>query len=59
MSILIDKVSEMRKDLVLIKGSWYISKPLPNISFKNKIKDCIKILKGKAIAVHYKEDEEE
>lgn len=34
-----------------------MAKPAPNTTLKNKLKDCIKILRNRAIAVHYKEDE--
>lgn len=57
MSILIDKVKEYENTKANIKGKWYIAKPILNKSLKLKLKDCIKILKGKAIAVHFKEDE--
>lgn len=59
MSILIDKVKRMKSTQTEIKGKWYIAKPLSNTTLKNKIKDCIKILTNKAIAVHFKEDEED
>lgn len=57
MSILIDKIKTYDNNQCEIKGKWYISKPLNNISLKNKLIDCIKILTNKAIAVHFKEDE--
>ena len=57
MSILIDKVKEYENTKREIKGKWYIAKPIPNNTIKDKLKDCIKILRNKAIAVHFKEDE--
>lgn len=58
MSRLIDKfICESIKNQTLIKGTYYIAKPLPDATLKNKLKDCIKILNNKAVAVHYKEDE--
>lgn len=57
MSKLID---EIRNGICIeceINGKWYIAKPIPNSTLRSKLKDCIKILTNKAIAVHYKEDE--
>lgn len=59
MSILIDKIKEYENNKCLINEKWYIAKPVGELSLKQKIKDCIKILNNKAIAVHYKEDEKE
>ena len=59
MSILIDKVKTYENNKCKIKGKWYIAKPLNKLSLKNKLKDCIKLLRNKAIAVHFKEDEVE
>lgn len=59
MSILIDKLKKYENNKCLINGKWYIAKPVGELSLKQKIKDCIKILNNKAIAVHYKEDEKE
>lgn len=58
MSILIDKLKKYEDTKCEIKGKWYIAKPTTYVTLKGKIKDCIKILKNKAIAVHYKEDED-
>lgn len=63
MSILIDKflkeastsTTEQAKDL-----HFYIAKPIPFCSLKTKlrrIKDAIRVLRGKSFAVHYKIDE--
>jgi len=58
MSKLIDKfINESIGNTTEIRGKWYIAKPLPNNTLKGKFKDSIKILRNKAIAVHYKEDE--
>lgn len=41
-------------------GKWYVAKPLPFYSYKivlNRIKDAVRIIRGKSFAVHYKEDE--
>jgi hypothetical protein len=63
MSILLDKLlhetdgstTAQAKDL-----KWYIAKPLPFYSIQTKIrniKDGLKVINGKAFAVHYKQDE--
>ena len=57
MSILIDKLKNYENNQVEINGKWYIAKPLNNLPVKNRIKDSIKVLMGKAITVHYKEKE--
>lgn len=58
MSMLADKfVNESTKNMAEIKGKWYIAKWISYVTIKGKIKDCIKILSNKAIAVHFKEDE--
>lgn len=59
MSILIDKIKEYENTKCKIKEKWYIAKTIPYITLKGKMKDCMKILRNKAIAVHFKEDEEE
>ena len=41
-----------------IKGKWWIAKPILNPSIQMKLKWIIEIIKGKAIPVHFKEDEE-
>lgn len=55
MSRLIDKIDYNTQ--VKIGNKWYIAKPVGRDSLKFKIKSAIEVLKGKAIAVHYKEDE--
>ena len=58
MSMLIDCVSD--ENQACIKGKWYIAKPLsyPSIlSLLSRLRDAIRIITGKSIAVHYKEDE--
>ncbi len=57
MSILIDKLKKYGSTTRKIDGKWYIAKPILNLSLTIRLKDCIKILTGKAIAVHFKEDE--
>jgi len=59
MSILIDKLKNYGSTVRKIDEKWYIAKPVLNSSLTMKLKDCIKILTGKAIAVHFKEDEKE
>ena len=42
-------------------NGWYIAKPVQFYGFwtyKQKLKDAIRILRGKSIAVHYKVDAE-
>ncbi len=55
MSMLIDYINN--DDQACIDGKWYIAKPVPYFIFMSRIKDAIRILRGKSIAVHYKEDE--
>ena len=57
MSILIDKIKGFEDNTVKIGDRWYIAKPLAKLPLKVRIKDSFKVLKGKAIAVHFKEDE--
>ena len=63
MSILIDKLlkevntstTEQAKDL-----RWYIAKPIPFKSITElykRVKDGIRVVRGKSFAVHYKRDE--
>ncbi len=45
---------------VNIGNKWYLAKPVQYISYKTflqRFKDVFKVFTGKAIAVHYKEDE--
>ena len=57
MSILIDRLKNYDNTTKKIDGKWYIAKPILNSSLTIRLKDCIKVLTGKAIAVHFKEDE--
>lgn len=62
MSILIDELLKEECDptLTQINSKFYVAKPIPFYSIKtvlNRIKDGLKVMKGKAFAVHYKEDE--
>lgn len=49
MSILIDELKKYENT----------KRKISYITLRGKIKDCIKILRNRAIAVHYKEDEED
>ena len=55
MSRLIDKIDYNTQ--VKIGNMWYIAKPVGKDSLKFRIKSAIEVLKGKAIAFNYKEDE--
>lgn len=57
MSRLIDTIDYNTK--VKIGNKWYIAKPVGEDSLEFRVKSAIEVLKGKAIAFHYKEDEEE
>lgn len=62
MSKLIDELVNTNENYskTLIKGKWYIAKPIPFkglITIKWRLRDCLRILKGKSFAVHYKQDE--
>jgi hypothetical protein len=53
MTQLIDSYSNTTTE---IKNEWWIKKPhLP--SWTTRVKQAVLVLKGKAIAVHFKEDE--
>lgn len=59
MSILIDKLLKQSPGMPLKQckdKKWYFAKPL-NYSFKESLKDAIRVLRGKSFAVHFKEDE--
>jgi hypothetical protein len=63
-TVLIDKLIEMSKGThTEIDGKWYVAKPLPFYSWRDTAKTRLvwawKILTGRAIAVHYKQDEDE
>lgn len=55
MSMLIDSINDDNQ--TLIRGKWYISKPYGIMFICSRIKDACRVLFGKSIAVHYKEDE--
>lgn len=62
MSILIDKLIDQKQSnyntTTLINNRWYIAKPIGYyLSFKQRLKDAVRILNNKSIAVHFKEDE--
>lgn len=57
MSTLIDKIKRYGSPTKEINGKWYIAKPILKPKLTGKLKDCMKILTNKAIAVHFKEDE--
>jgi hypothetical protein len=60
MSKLIDNFLKEEQDntLTQIDLKWYIAKPISFFSintFLKRIKDAIRVIKGKSFAVHYKE----
>lgn len=55
MSRLLDDLN--RENCKCIKGRWYIAKPVGKDPILTRIKTSLEVLTGKAIAVHYKEDE--
>lgn len=62
MSILVDKlIKEVDTSVnTQINGLWYLAKPIPFKSLKTtieRIKDGLRVIKGKSFAVHYKQDE--
>lgn len=55
MSYLYDSLPKRQ---IKIKGKgWYLAKPNLNPTFKERLKDAILVLRKKAIAIHFKEDE--
>lgn len=57
-SILIDKFIIENKDVtVCFNGIWYIAKPLGKNYKISRIIGAWRVLTGKSIGVHYKEDE--
>ena len=57
-SYLIDNVvGGYRREEKEINGEWYIAKPELWLPMKKKLRWCKEILQGKAMAVHFKEDE--
>ena len=60
MNLLIDRLfgHGIENERVEIDGKWYIAKPKNTLLYKeNRIGSAIAVLKDKAFAVHYKEDE--
>lgn len=60
MNLLIDRLfgHGIENKCVEVDGKWYIAKPEnPRLYKENKIGSAIAVLRGKAFAVHYKEDE--
>lgn len=63
MSILIDKFvieHSFTTPTHSIDDKWFIAKPLTSNNIKdyfNRLKDAIRVIRGKSIAVHYKIDE--
>lgn len=57
MSLLYDNVYGYEVAHVVINGIVYYKKPNLYVSLKRKLFWIIEILRGKAIAVHFKEDE--
>ena len=53
--MLIDSITD--ENQVRIDDKWYISRPYGVMFFRLRIKDAWRVLLGKSIAVHYKEDE--
>lgn len=56
-NLLDDVVKNCIKNNVLIGDKWFIAKPLSNRNWMDKLSDAVSCLKGKSIAVHFKEDE--
>jgi len=55
MSYLYDNLPKRQ---IKIKGKgWFLAKPNIHPTFKERFRDAILILKNKAIAIHFKEDE--
>ncbi len=57
MSDLIDNFNKSNQ--TCIKGKWYMARPYGVLFLHLRIKDAWRVLLGKSIAVHYKEDEDE
>ena len=57
MSMLIDEIKKYQNNTVWIHGKAHIKRFVKYFTLRGKIKDCIKILRNKAIAVHFKEDD--
>lgn len=57
-SILLDNIYGYETAKILINDEWYYKNPCKfKRGIKTRLEWCLEILKGKAIAVHYKEDE--
>ncbi len=56
-SRLIDNMYGYRTDHIKIDGEWYLQKPIMYKPLKKRLAWCFEILKGLAVAVHWKEDE--
>lgn len=60
MNILIDDLFHhgIEDNMTKIDGIWYIKKPINSRLYKeDKFKSALAVLREKAFAVHYKEDE--
>lgn len=57
MSRLIDTIDFNTR--VKIGDKWYIAKPVGEDSLEFRVKSAIEVLRGEAVAFHYKEDEKE
>ena len=59
MSLLID--SFVNTSTEGVDGKWWISKPIMTrgdiVDIRNRLRWAVEVLRGKAIAVHFKEDE--
>ena len=57
-SILLDNIYGYETTKTLINDEWYYKCPCNfKRSLRTRLAWCLEILRGKAIAVHYKEDE--
>lgn len=57
MSMLIDLFRGSSANLVKIGNKWFVARPVGKFPIKDRIMDSYKVLTGKAIAVHFREDE--
>ena len=60
LSKLIDDMIKFYENKVEVNGCYYIAKPYPFFGvmcFKNRLKNALRVLKGRSQAYHYKEDE--
>lgn len=57
-SRLIDNLYGYCTDHVQIEGEWYLAKPIVYKPLMKRLAWCLEILRGKAVAVHWKEDEQ-